>query len=318
MSDTIKNEPAEWRELLIAAAAIELGLLKALLADAADAGTLAESLGLDRRGISTLLDVLAELGYLERDGAGRYQLTPQALPLADEQDPEFCGNAILHSRNMMERWLALPEVVRSGQQRPRKQTPQRRHVFIHSMDDLSRAAAPEIVARCRKRLPAGGRILDLGGGPGTYARLFAAEGYEVTILDQEDVVEMVAPELAGYPGINMVAGDFNQSLPAGPFDLVLMGNVTHIYGPEENRQLLERVTGVLEPGGAIAIIDMLRGRSRRATLFAVNMLISTPTGGTWTEEQYRQWLKAAGFGEIEVADVPGRDAQLILASPGAG
>lgn len=317
MSDAIKYEPSEWRELLIAAAAIELGLLKALLTEAAKAGALAERLGLDRRGASTLLDVLAELGYLESDASGRYRLTPKARALADESDPDYCANAILHSRNMMERWLALPEVVRSGEQRPRKQTPERRRVFIHSMDDLSRGAAPEIVGLCIKRLPEKGRVLDLGGGPGTYARLFAAEGHAVTILDQPDVVEMVAPELAGYGQIRMAAGDFNESLPEGPFDLVLLGNVTHIYGPEENRRLLERVAGVLKPGGAVAIIDMLRGRSRRATLFAVNMLISTPTGGTWTEAQYRGWLEGAGFTDIEVLDVTSRDAQLMLATLGA-
>jgi predicted nucleotide-binding protein (sugar kinase/HSP70/actin superfamily) len=48
-------------------------------------------------------------------------------------------------------------------------------------------------------------------------------------------------------------------------------------------------------------------------MFAVNMLASTQGGGTWTEEQYRNWLKDAGFSNIEVLDLADKDKQLITA-----
>jgi predicted nucleotide-binding protein (sugar kinase/HSP70/actin superfamily) len=43
------------------------------------------------------------------------------------------------------------------------------------------------------------------------------------------------------------------------------------------------------------------------------MLVSTQSGGTWTEEQYRKWLKDAGFRDIEVLDLDDKEKQIITA-----
>jgi hypothetical protein len=102
-------------------------------------------------------------------------------------------------------------------------------------------------------------------------------------------------------------------LPEGPFDAAYLGSVSHIYGPEENLALIERVAGSLSPGGLIAITDFFRGLSRGAALFAVNMLINTESGNTYTEEEYRGWLGAAGFEVVEVLPIPDRDTRFILA-----
>jgi SAM-dependent methyltransferase len=114
-------------------------------------------------------------------------------------------------------------------------------------------------------------------------------------------------------GISAVGGDFNEGLPEGQFDAAYLGSVSHIYGPEENLALMNRVSGALSPGGLIAIRDFIRGRSKGAALFAVNMLVNTESGNTYTEEDYRGWLGEAGFQEVEVLPIPDRDTHLILA-----
>jgi SAM-dependent methyltransferase len=202
--------------------------------------------------------------------------------LADRESPAYAPNAILHSRNHVERWLTIPEVVRTGRQVPRSPTDSRRRVFVQSMHDCSRPAAPEIVERCLKRRPGIRSVLDVGGGPGTYARLFSERNIDVTILDRPEVIEIAQPELKAWSRIRMVPGDFHRELPPGPFDLVLMGNIFHIYGPEENLKLLERARGTLNIGGVVAIVDLVRGRSSRAPLFALTMLVNTDSGGAWT------------------------------------
>ena len=75
------------------------------------------------------------------------------------------------------------------------------------------------------------------------------------------------------------------------FDIVFMGNITHIYSEDVNRSLLMRVSRLLNKGGMVAIEDFVRARSPYADMFAVNMLANTQGGGTWTEKQYRKWLK---------------------------
>ena len=74
-----------------------------------------------------------------------------------------------------------------------------------------------------------------------------------------------------------------------------------------------RVSRLLNKGGMVAIEDFIRARSPYAEMFAVNMLANTQGGGTWTEEQYIKWLKAAGFSNIEVLDLADKDKQLITA-----
>jgi hypothetical protein len=93
------------------------------------------------------------------------------------------------------------------------------------------------------------------------------------------------------------------ALPAGPFDLVYLGNVYHIYGPRTNSELTRRVFGKLTQGGVIAIRDLVYERSPRSALFAVNMLQATDEGGVWTGPSIAEWLNDAGFAKIEVLDL---------------
>ncbi|MEW6425085.1 MAG: methyltransferase [Bacillota bacterium] len=164
---------------------------------------------------------------------------------------------------------------------------------------------------CLAGLPAGARVLDVGGGPLTYARAFAARGAAVTVLDLPEAVAMMEATLTPGGNIRLVAGDFNVALPEGPFHLAYLGSVCHIYGEQENRALFRRVADVLAPGGRIAVVDFIRGRHPFAAVFAVNMLVNTQTGGTWTWEQYAGWLAAAGFGDPKLTEVAGR--QVITA-----
>jgi len=139
-----------------------------------------------------------------------------------------------------------------------------------------------------------------------------ALGASVVVLDLPAIVESMSPTITAAEDIRMVAGDFTAALTTGSFDLVFLSSVTHIYGEAENRELFQRVAAVLGPGGRIAIADFVRGKSPFAALFAVNMLVNTETGGTWTREEYAAWLGGAGFGDVEVADVAGR--QIITAA----
>lgn len=261
-----------------------------------------------------LLLALAELNHLNLDDGVFRVARETAEILVDKQSPSYAPHSILHARNLMERWLTIPEAVRTGKQVPRPYTRKRRNVFVHSMHDVSRGAAGKIVDLCLKRKPDIRTVLDIGGGPGTYARLFADHGIDVTILDTPEVIEIVGPELVAWPRVKMVPGDFNQELPQGPYDLAFLGNIFHIYSPEKNRRLLDRASKALNPGGVAAIVDLVRGRSSRAPLFALTMLVNTDSGGTWSENQYRAWLEEAGFNNVDFFDIEERDAQLMLAN----
>jgi SAM-dependent methyltransferase len=138
----------------------------------------------------------------------------------------------------------------------------------------------------------------------------------VTVFDRPEVVDLMRDTLAAS-GIEVAAGDMNEGLPSGPFDAIYFGNTSHMYGPEENRELFTRMRGCLQPGGLLVIREFVRGMSEEAALFAVNMLVLTRGGGTYTAEEYEGWLREAGFEEIEFEPIPGRTTHLIFAhNPG--
>jgi SAM-dependent methyltransferase len=208
----------------------------------------------------------------------------------------------------------MPEILKTGSplEDDSEQGPEGKETFIYSMRRLAKPGVRAVADLLLSRLPKNAHILDVGGGPGTYAEAFVEGGARVTVFDLPEVVELMKEPLTAA-GISAVGGDFNEGLPEGPFDAAYLGSVSHIYGPEENLALIKRVAVSLAPGGLIAIRDFVKELSRGAALFAVNMLVNTETGNTYTEENYREWLGAAGFQEVEVLPIPDRDTHFILA-----
>jgi SAM-dependent methyltransferase len=306
-------EPRGWQELLMVAAAVEVDLFPAL-STPSTAERLAERLALDHRALGVLLDALAELGYVVRTDGGLALAGPAAPRFGDKLSPDYLGWAVLHSARLVRRWLTLPEVLRTGRPAPGDRFTEGIEGFIRAMDVYAGVTAEKVADLCLERLPAAATALDIGGATGTVSKVFSDRGLAVTLFDLPEAIETIKAEIAAsHPNITPVGGDFNEGIPAGPFDIAVLGNVTHIYGPEKNRTLFRRVFEQLSPGGLIAILDFVRGRSPSAPLFGVNMLVNTQEGGTWTEPEYADWLTGAGFSRPELIDLEGRDQQLVVA-----
>jgi hypothetical protein len=166
----------------------------------------------------------------------------------------------------------------------------------------------------RMAAPAARTLLDLGGGPGVHSRAFIARGFDVTLFDRPEVIDLVsgAYGLEDEEGLRLVGGDFQVGLPDGEFDGVFLSNISHIYGPETNRQLISRSASALAAGGCLAIVDFVRGVSGFAPLFAITMLLTTDEGGTWSMLQYSDWLEDAGLERVRCRTVQ-PDVQLVTA-----
>jgi len=139
----------------------------------------------------------------------------------------------------------------------------------------------------------GGRLLDVGGGPGTYARAFGDHGWQVTVIDIPESLELGGAQLEAW-GIEVVAGDITATLPDGPWDCVYLGNVAHLFGPPTAEDLVRRAGAVLARGGRLAIQEVVRGLAAPAALFGVAMLLGTPAGEVYDQATYTRWMAAAG------------------------
>jgi len=105
-------------------------------------------------------------------------------------------------------------------------------------------------------------------------------------------------------GLNVVAADFNKDpLPKGPFDIVLLSNVLHIYGPDTVRALLRAVSDVLSPHGLVAIQEFLLGRSPHAGRLGLRMLLKSEDGEAYSSEQLGGWLSEAGIHDLRIDEL---------------
>lgn len=312
---------AEWA--VVASTARELGLYDALADGPATPGELADGLDLDARGVGIVLGVLEEMGLVRAEPEGAYRLTGSARGLLVDRDtPDYMGEAVdLWLRNIREWTTSLPASVSSGA--PPEDA-------LHGDEEMSDREAMEsfqaamanknprlveaVVDAVVERTTGPGRVLDLGGGPGTFTRVFVERGWEAVLQDRPDVVDHVADAygLADVGGLELVGGDFLETLPDGPFDVVFLANITHLWDAGTNRALLARCAQRLAPGGVLAVMDFVRGAEPFGALFAVTMLLNTERGNTYSLQRYEEWLEGAGLREVRCRNVP-EDRQVVTA-----
>ncbi len=306
----------EANKLVLIGSALKTGIFSTLTREK-DIGTLTRELNSDKRALFIVLEALCSIGYVEKRNE-RYIIADRARPFFIEGSDEYVGGYLPHFMNRMKAWLELPLIIK-GEKQGRKK-PESVSVFMNAMASRPDALVDKVVDECLKRKNDAGNVLDLGGGPGKYSRAFANRGLKAVLFDMPETIDHVGREfgLTDIRNLTLMKGDFTEyrfvkEFKEHSFDIMFMGNISHIYSEEQNRKLFLRAGRLLKPGGMLAIEDFIRGRSPSASMFAVNMLASTESGGTYTEAQYSEWLTGAGFGGTEVIDVDGNEKQLITA-----
>lgn len=291
--------------LFLLRACRETGVIDALLEAAKAPETVAEETEITERAARTVLATLADLGYAS-ESEGEYRAT-ERLHGFDPETPVVERGMLPHRLDILENYLALPDLMRTGEY-PEPDAADLEK-YVAGMATIDERVVRGAVTTAEHAHPRPERVLDVGGGIGLFAREFARRGAAVTLLDNPAVIDLAEPHLEGTE-IDLQGGDAVTSLPDG-FDLAFCGRLTVSMSPEENEQLFENLFGALEPGGTAACMEYVRDQSAVGPLFGFHMLAMSPTGNTYTAEQYRSWFTDAGFVEVSVDAVPGTDFQLV-------
>jgi precorrin-6B methylase 2 len=289
-------------------AAAELDVFTALRNGPMTAAALAAELGADPRATTILLDALTSLELLTKQD-NNYRVAADAAELLSETSPKNVLPMVRHIGVYLRRWVQLATVVKFG--RPAERIPGilgeagETAAFIGGMDNISRPIAAEVVG-CLQPLNFT-HLLDVGGASGTWTIAFlkVAPRAKATIFDLPDVIPMAGKRIAEAgltDRVHLVAGDFYENdLPAGA-DLAWLGAIAHQNPREQNRALFAKVHAALRKNGAIVIRDVVMEPSHTApaagALFAVNMLVGTSSGGTYSFDEYTEDLTAAGFADV--------------------
>ncbi len=282
----------------------ELDVFTALAKEPLAAGVLAARLGADPRALATTLDALAAMGLLDKTG-GTYRTAKDASCLTSDA-PDSILPMLLHAAALWDRWTGLTRKV-GGTPLTERPPAAATRAFIEAMHVVSAPQAERIAADVK----VGGarRLLDVGGGPGTYTAAFlrAAPELRATLFDLPPVVEIARERLsaAGLLGrATLVAGNFETDELPGGHDLAWLSAIIHQNGPAQNDALYGRIFRALAPGGRLVVRDHVmdpgRTRPRAGAVFAINMLVGTAHGGTYTFDEIRAGLERAGFVRVRL------------------
>jgi SAM-dependent methyltransferase len=306
-------------------AGVDLDLFTELAGGPRAAAEIAAAKDLDAEACARLLGALTALGLLTKSD-GRYANTPAAAQYLVATSADYIGFMIRHHHQLIAGWSRLAAAVRSGRpvrERSSSSDPQSREAFLMGMYNNSRLIAPQVVPAVD--LSGCKRLLDLGGGPGTYAIFFCRQNPELaaTVFDLE-TTRPFAEKVIGQHGleerIRFQAGDFLEDSLVdadAPYDAVWMSHVLHGEAPADAARLVARAAETLAPGGRLGIHEFILDDDRKgplfATLFSLNMLLGTEQGRSYTDGELREMMAAAGLEPIErlAVDLPNESGILM-------
>jgi 3-hydroxy-5-methyl-1-naphthoate 3-O-methyltransferase len=312
----IVNMASAFYESALLFAASDLGIFAALAkAEQADGRQLAEELHLDPRGATLLLDGCAALGLLEKEGA-MYRNGAEAAAFLVPGKPGDLSGAIRYQRDVYPAWHRLKDLAATGAP---VESPElhlgddeaRTRTFVLSMHGKALATAQPVLAK----LELGGckQLLDVGGGPGTYAVAISRAYPEIhcTVLDLPAVTR-IADGLIAQQGasdrVRTLSGSYHTTPFPGGNDVILFFGMMHQESPEGILSLLRKAYDAAAPGARIYVMDMMTDASHTApkfsALFAVNMALTTKSGWVFSAEELMGWMAEAGFAGATVQTLP--------------
>lgn len=284
--------------------------------------------GASERGLTAIMNALVGLNFLSKDQQNRYSLTPESAAFLVSTKPGFQGGIIRHgSEHLIPKWLHLNEIVKTG--KPVQSVNQEgagSEFFQKFVNDIFPMSYPAAQALARHlNLNGSSRsisVLDLAAGSGVWGIALAqtSERVRVTAVDWPEVLPVTRQTVARFgltERFSFAEGDLLQSNFGGNHDVATLGHILHSEGEERSRALLAKTFQALAPGGTIAIAEFLVNADRTGPVnglfFAVNMLVNTDSGNTYSFDEISGWLRDAGFTDARTLDSPG-PSPLILAT----
>ncbi len=305
-----------YRSSAVLFAAADLDLFTTLANGAQSAAELAAAHGLAAEPLRMLLDSCVAEGLLT-SADERYANTPMADAFLVRGRPAFIASGLKFAEDLYPAWGRLAQLVRTGAPVVPPESflgddKAKTRAFVYAMHERARGISAVLPhgADFRGRT----RLLDVGGGPGTYSMALVGQtpGLRATVLDLPGVLEVTREILAenGFADridvrpANYLTDDFG----AG-YDAALLSGMMHRETPDNCRLLLRKTFAALQPGGLVVVSDVFFDDERKnspafATSFAINMMLMSNEGSAHAKTEMARWLAEAGFHHVEVRPMP--------------
>jgi ubiquinone/menaquinone biosynthesis C-methylase UbiE len=290
----------------------------------------AKETGASARALGILMNALVGLGLLKKDRQGKYSLTPESAAFLLSKKPgTHAGFFGTIAPQLISRWLRLSDIVREG--RPAvavNQETEGTEFFTQLVENIIPMSYPPAqklgdhlkLAKAKNEI----RVLDLGAGSGIWGIALAQKSprVRVTAVDWAGMIpttKRITQKFGVGDRFNYVEGDMLEANFGSGYDIATLGHILHSEGEDRSRRLLRKIFRALKSGGTIAIAEWLvnddRTKPLPSLMFAVQMLVNTEKGDTFSFNEIKRWLEEAGFKKVRKLEAPGPSPLVLATKP---
>jgi SAM-dependent methyltransferase len=271
--------------------------------------TIAKKLDMEQRGLTMLLNGLAALDLLVKKKE-TYANTPESAAFLSKDSTQYIGYMILHHHHLASSWVNMDKALVQGgpiRKDASVSTQEWRESFLMGMFNMGMAVAPGLakkldLSKCK-------RLLDLGGGPGTFAIHFCLEnkGLGAAVCDLPTTRPFARKTIDKFKmadRISFIPGDYTEDnfCLDQKFDAAWLSHILHGESPEMAEKIIAKTVSALDPGGKIFIHEFILNNTMDGplfpALFSLNMFLGTKQGQSYSEEQLIDMLKTNGVKDI--------------------
>src|SRR5216110_95712 len=315
---------------LIISAGVSNKIFDSLEGDAKTAEQVAAKTGASARALGILMNALVGLGLLKKNRQGKYSLTPESAAFLLSKKPgTLAGFFGTIAPQLISRWLRLTDILRDG--RPVVAVNQETEgteffrQLVESIIPMSYPSAQALgdhlkLAKAKNEI----RVLDLAAGSGIWGIALTQKSprVRVTAVDWAGMIpttKRVTEKFGARDRFDFIEGDLLKANFGNRYDIAILGHILHSEGEERSRQLLKKTFGALKSGGTIAVAEWLvndrRTEPTHSLMFAVQMLVNTEHGDTFSFNEIKSWLEDAGFKKVRKLEAPGPSPLILATKP---
>jgi len=315
---------------LVIGAAVGNKVFDSLESGPKSAEQVSKETGASERGLRIIMNALVGLELLKKDRQKKYSLTPESAAFLVSGKPgTLAGFFGTIAPQLISRWLRLTDIVRDG--RPVVAVNQETEgteffrQLVESIIPMSYPSAQALgdhlkLAKAKNEI----RVLDLAAGSGIWGIALTQKSprVRVTAVDWAGMIpttKRVTEKFGARDRFDFIEGDLLKANFGNRYDIAILGHILHSEGEERSRQLLKKTFGALKSGGTIAIAEWLVNDQRTepapALMFAVQMLVNTEKGDTFSFSEIKSWLEDAVFKKVRKLKTPHPSPLVVATKP---